>query len=213
MVVPFAGCWKTKKLHCDRVKQEDEDGDASGTCPYSPGDIVAGVVSAAQGTDGIVAVDLPAAAPHEDNKDKGSSRTDPASRKPIRGFLPYAHLGDHASLCNETLAARLTPGTSIEQLLVVEVDKQGVPIVSLKPLLLSAASLSKGGTGKEAFIPQESSDVSLGDVVAGFVSRVEAFGVFVKFLGRFSALCPRSMVADRTVEDPRGMFQEGDSVR
>ncbi|CAN0287276.1 unnamed protein product, partial [Ectocarpus sp. 8 AP-2014] len=40
-----------------------------------------------------------------------------------------------------------------------------------------------------------------------------SFGVFVRFLGRFTALCPRSMAADRMVEDPSGMFEEGDSAR
>ncbi|CAM9452483.1 unnamed protein product, partial [Hapterophycus canaliculatus] len=134
--------------------------------------------------------------------------------------LPHAHLGDHASVCGETLAAKMAAGAKVEQLLVLEVDRKGVATVSLKPLLLSAAaarsetkSSKRGGRGEEAFIPRTAGDVSVGDLVVGFVSKVEGFGVFVKFLGRFAALCPRSMAADRAVEDPRGMFTEGDSVR
>lgn len=172
--------------------------------------------------DGVLAVDLIFSSPSSSKKkkkDKKSSAKSSSSSTTIRGVLPISHLGDHASVCDETLASKLTPGTSIDKLLVLEVDKSGVPIVSLKPLLLSAAAAAaKAASGgdeesKEAFLPREASELSTGDLVAGFVSRVESFGVFVKFLGRFSALCPRSMVADRTVEDPRGMFTEGDSVR
>lgn len=145
----------------------------------------------------------------------------------IRGVLPFVHLGDHASLCDENLAARLTQGTSLERLVVVEVNRLGVPVVSLKPLLLlSATSAEKrrmdidegdGDENKtnkvEAFIPRGASELSPGDLVAGFVSKVETFGVFVRFLGRFTALAPKAMVADRLVENPTGMFEEGDSVR
>ena len=167
--------------------------------------------------DGAVAIDLIISPPPSSQKKKKKDKKSPAkssSPSTVRGVLRISHLGDHASVCDETLASKLAPGTSIDKLLVLEVDKSGTPTVSLKPLLLSAAAASGGDEeSKEAFLPREASELSPGDLVAGFVSRVESFGVFVKFLGRFSALCPRSMVADRTVEDPRGMFSEGDSVR
>lgn len=178
------------------------------------------MASAPPRVDGVLAVDLifsSLSSSKKKKKDKKSSAKSSSSSSTVRAVLPISHLGDHASVCDETLASKLPPGTSIDKLLVLEVDKSGVPIVSLKPLLLSAAAAAaaSGGDGesKEAFLPREASELSPGDLVAGFVSRVESFGVFVKFLGRFSALCPRSMVADRTVEDPRGMFTEGDSVR
>lgn len=63
----------------------------------------------------------------------------------------------------------------------------------------------------KVFIPRRASDVSPGDIVAGVVCRVEAFGVFVKFLENFMALCPRSMVGKRA--DPKDLFHVGDSVR
>lgn len=162
------------------------------------------MVSAKQGIENVIVFDLSTL-----NNEKKPAATVTV----VRGILPYFHMGDHASVCDETLATKLSPGTSIEELLVVEVDRQGLPIVSLKPLLLSAAVSKEGGGEQEAVIPEDSSELSPGDLVAGFVSRVESFGVFVKFLGRFSALCPRSMAADRRVEDPRGMFTQGDSVR
>ena len=188
-------------------------------CPFSPGDIVSGTVASAPArADGSVALDLIASPPSSSKKKKKDKKSSAkSSSSAVRGVLPISHLGDHASVCDETLASKLPPRTSVDKLLVLEVDKSGVPIVSLKPLLLSAAAAKAAsgadGESKEAFLPREASELSPGDLVAGFVSRVESFGVFVRFLGRFSALCPRSMVADRTVEDPRGMFTEGDSVR
>lgn len=185
-------------------------------CPVSPGDIVSGVVSANQGADGVVAIDLTpvSEAPSTSKPDGKKKKKTPEKPVTVRGVLPNRHMGDHASVCGETLATALTPGTEIEQLLVVEVDRMGVPTVSLKPLLLTAAAgHGRSDDDKGAFVPKSAADVSPGDLIAGFVSRVESFGVFVKFFGRFSALCPRSMAADRVVEDPTGMFTEGDSVR
>lgn len=149
--------------------------------------------------------------PTSSKKKKKSRAKQAAVSTTVPGVLPHTHLGDHASVCGETLAAQLTPGTVIDQVLVLEVDKMGVPTVTLKPLLLSV--VARSGEDKEAFVPGAASDVSPGDLIAGYVCRVESFGVFVRFLGRFTALCPRSMVADRMVEDPRGMFEEGDSAR
>lgn len=186
-------------------------------CPFSPGDIVSGVVletsQSILAQSGKISVDI---------ADETNSKTEAT----IRGVIPLAHLGDHASIINQTLAARLKAGTSLERLLVVEVDKRGVPLLSLKPLLLLSArpaeqcAMDNGVEGDEktptkgqAFIPRGVSDLSPGDLVAGFVSKVETFGVFVRFLGGFTALAPRAMVADRPVEDPTGMFVEGDSVR
>ena len=178
-------------------------------------------MSSTQNTDGVVVMELTALTPPPtpDSSSKQSKKKKNAKSKPAtaRGILPHPHLGDHASVCGETLAAGLIPGTAVEELLVLEVDRMGVPIVSLKPLLLTAAAYAKSGSeegdDRNAFIPKAASDVSVGDLVCGYVSRVESFGVFVKFLGRFTALCPRSMAADRVVEDPSGLFEEGDSVR
>ncbi|CAN0308559.1 unnamed protein product, partial [Discosporangium mesarthrocarpum] len=63
------------------------------------------------------------------------------------------------------------------------------------------------------FVPSSASDVCVGDVLAGCVSRVQGFGVFVRFFGGFSALCPRAFVGSRAVDGPEGVFQEGDSIR
>lgn len=197
------------------------DGNKPVACPFAPGDVVSGIVSAKQKDMGVVAVDLVRAF-----GDNGEDELPTCEAVTTRGILPYAHLGDHASLCDKTLADKLSAGTKIERLLVIEINRRGVPLVSMKPLLLmcGASNAAKsddvdmgGAMSREhvegAFVPRGISDVASGEVVAGFVSRVEPFGVFVRFLGGFSALCPRSAVSDRAVEDPTGMFVEGDSVR
>lgn len=178
-------------------------------CPLQPGHIASGTVSSkASRRPGHVLIDI--------KSESGD----------LIGFLPHAHLGDHASVCNETLAARLRPGTVLNRLLVVEIDRRGVPLLSIKPLLLRCATSDQhlfvtsespdkkkvDGGKQEAFMPRGLSDLSPGDLVAGFVSRVETFGVFVRFLGGFTGLAPRALVDDKRVEDPTGMFGEGDSV-
>lgn len=206
--------------------QDGDDAPEAVVCPFSPGDIVSGVVSFEQGRKrSEITVDLNPDIKEDDDSEAPPGSKTPSKTSPVRGILPYVHLGDHAALCGEKLAAKLTPGTSIERLLVVEVDRLGIPLVSLKPLLLlSAQSAEKGtenaaegeGEGRrshQAFMPKRVADLSPGDLVAGFVSKVERFGVFVRFLAKFTGLAPRAMVADRIVEDPTGMFEEGDSVR
>eukprot|EP00903_Cladosiphon_okamuranus_P010099 g9564.t2 len=213
---------KTEQIDGAAAADQSDDEVAAAECPFSPGEMVSGVVSSTQNTDGMVVMDLTSStssppSPFSASK-KNKKNAKPAT---ARGVLPHAHLGDHASVCGEaTLAAALAPGTTVEELLVLEVDRTGVPIVSLKPLLLQAVksrSEKEQGQGqvddRKAFIPKAASEVSVGDLLCGYVSRVESFGLFVKFLGRFTALCPRSMVADRVVEDPSGLFTEGDSVR
>lgn len=62
-------------------------------------------------------------------------------------------------------------------------------------------------------IPSRIEDVSPGDVVAGYVSSIKEFGVFVSFVGGFSALCRRSFLVDERLPSPEKRFTLGDSVR
>jgi S1 RNA binding domain len=126
-----------------------------------------------------------------------------------------------------------TEGTSIDEILVLEVTRAGTPMLSLKPLLLAAQKQGTSGpaaatlpsiTTAAATATSDDSTTATaaatataslqpGDVAAGVVSSVQDFGVFVKFKGGMSALCPRALVADQFVKDPRGMFRVGDSAR
>jgi polyribonucleotide nucleotidyltransferase len=114
---------------------------------------------------------------------------------------------------------------------VLEVTRTGTPMLTLKPLLLAAqkqgitgpaaATLPSITTTATATASDRTATASTtgaaslqpGDVAAGVVSSVQDFGVFVKFKGGMSALCPRALVADQFVKDPRGMVRVGDSTR
>ena len=62
-------------------------------------------------------------------------------------------------------------------------------------------------------LPRDFGNVSNGDVIPGYVSRVTNFGVFVNFLSSLSGLAMRGNVADEFVTDPSKHFQPGQSVR
>ena len=51
-------------------------------------------------------------------------------------------------------------------------------------------------------------------VVAGFVASITNFGVFVRLLGKLSALAPKSQIADSLITDPQtcGLFSVGQTV-
>jgi predicted RNA-binding protein with RPS1 domain len=101
-------------------------------------------------------------------------------------------------------------GSKIVNALVLAVTKK-VLFLSLKPLLLLAA---KNQEGEETIsIPDKVADLLPGQVVAGYVLKVESFGVMVRFGDGLTALVPRPNVADRFVSSPEGLFNVGDSVR
>ncbi|CAM9184323.1 unnamed protein product, partial [Phaeothamnion confervicola] len=143
-----------------------------------------------------------------------------------RGELPAAHLVDHPALA-AAAAAALPAGARLTGLLVLYVPPRATGRIRLtrKPLLLAAATGSGGG-GKAAeegsssdnvinigWLPASAAELTAGDVVVGAVSRVDDFGVFVRFRNNLTALCPRALVADQFVPDVRGLFAEHDSVR
>lgn len=175
-------------------------------CPLSSGDVVSGTVAESQDVENALVIDLSVT-----SRPKSPSDND-GNGKPshVRGVLRYIHLGDHASLCNKTLVKKLTPGTEIDRLLVLSVDKDGVATVSLKPLLISSV-LDPSRCGG-AFMPREIFDIAYGDLLVGFVSEVKSFGLFVTFLGGLTVLCPRDLVGARQGKNHRTMLK-GDSVR
>jgi len=116
--------------------------------------------------------------------------------------LPVLHLADHIELAKEIgESSKFKRGSKVKGALVLS-KMDG--IISLKPSLLSAA---KAGT-----LPSNFEDLVTGVTLSGYVSNVNAMGVFVKFLGEFSALCPRSNIADTFVTDPKKFFTVGQSV-
>lgn len=156
--------------------------------------------------------------------------TDTSLRVLLEGYdvpaeLPMSHSCDHA-IYGPAIASTLLVGTELPGVLITEINsKTGVPSVSLKPLLLTTIENSKNNTvessGDNASIvnmnmdiyPSATSQLTPGTNAVGVVARVEDYGVFVRFLGGLTTLCPRALVADQFVKDATGLFNEGDSVR
>jgi ribosomal protein S1 len=126
----------------------------------------------------------------------------------VFALLPLEHLVDHVAYCRAA-AASLVPGAIIPELLVMEESSEGDIAVSQKPLLLSAARAD----GSADLLPRSISDLTAGNTAVGVVYKVEDFGIFVRFLGGLTALCPRSLVDEQFVANAQGLFSVGDSVR
>ena len=103
-------------------------------------------------------------------------------------------------------------GDKIVDALVLS-DVKKVLTLSMKPLLVSTVRKGLDGADEAMSVPDKVADVAAGMVVAGFIYRVETYGVMVRFRGVLTALVPRPNVADRFIANPGGLFNIGDSVR
>ncbi|GAB5033644.1 rrp5 homolog [Nannochloropsis oceanica] len=185
----------------DEARGEDEAGKQAPAEQLRPGQRVSGTVERIQDPYAMVRLDRC------------------GSKEPL-AFLHKYQLGDHAALADQLLA-RLAKGSRVEDALVLELrrDREG-PLLSLKPLLRNASGggILDHGTEKTA-TPAADEPVKLQDLkvggarLCGYISRVESFGLFIRFVGGQIALAPRGLIADRFVEDASGLFREGDSVR
>jgi len=57
------------------------------------------------------------------------------------------------------------------------------------------------------------SELSVGQQLVGYISKLQPYGAFIRFIGGESALVPNALLADHFVDDPATLFREGDSVR
>lgn len=105
--------------------------------------------------------------------------------------------------------AGLAVGSKIKDALLLQTTR-GVLQLTMKPLLCRIAARASLGADS---VPSRLSELTPGLAVAGYVFKVEPFGVLVRFRGGLTALAPRSNIADRFVSSPVGMFHLGDSVR
>lgn len=138
------------------------------------------------------------------------------------GYLGHNHLTDF-SVHAGAFFKQYKAGDRIENALVLgERVVKGVKMVevTLKPLLLSCCAKEgkeeEGGSvgGKATtVVPKSFRDLTPGMLVAGFITKVDTTGVFVRFREGLSALAPRPNVADRFVANPAELFQAGDSIR
>lgn len=133
------------------------------------------------------------------------------------------HFFDFAAT-TESIPAAENPayqaGFRVEEAVILQaIPGQRYVIISAKPLLVSTARKISGQSGvsgevdSAASLPQEIGDLSPGQVVVGFIHKVESYGVIVRFRGTLSALAPRPNIADRFINSPVGLFSVGDSIR
>lgn len=109
-------------------------------------------------------------------------------------------------------ASYFSIGSKIVNALVLSTNKK-VLALSMKPLLLAAASEKAESAAEALSVPNNVADLVPGQVVAGFIFKVESYGVMVRFREGLTALVPRPNVADRFLATPEGLFNVGDSVR
>lgn len=145
--------WRGACSQLEDVASQKSKGGSS-KCPFKAGDVVRGVVSARASRDGLASMDLYAldAEKKDESKSEDASPAEKAPPKSFGGFLPHIHLGDHPSTHKDTLASKLTPGVEFERLLVLRVNA-GVPVVTMKPLLLEAAGATRHEQETEVRVP------------------------------------------------------------
>jgi len=130
------------------------------------------------------------------------------------GKIHKHHFFDLASTADAVFGAAesdIKIGARVENALVLNYNR-GVANLTAKPLLVFAAKNHTDGESDLA-IPSKVADLTPGQVVAGFVVKVDTYGVIVCFRGSLSALVPRPNIADKFTPTPVGIFTAGDSVR
>lgn len=134
---------------------------------------------------------------------------------------------DFANTTDELTKISIMPysvGDRIENALVLNNDGDCIEL-TLKPLLISA---SEAATGKKhtssssvcdsptkvsICVPRSISELVPGEILAGYVTKVENYGVFVRFCDSLTALAPRPSICDRFISSPVGLFSPGDSIK
>ena len=136
--------------------------------------------------------------------------------------IEMAHVCDFNNASQSFLSApEWQTGQRVEGALVLSSGgKMGV-MLTKKPLLIAAAkigqsvkkSLSDFLECDDIYLPSAIHDLLPGQVLAGYIYKVESYGVLVRFRNGLSALAPRPNIADKFTATPVGLFEVGDSVR
>jgi ribosomal protein S1 len=140
-------------------------------------------------------------------------RSSESAPKGLFAELSMVHATDHSSLISSLSASSsiVQPGVVLKGLLVLsrlKAKEHGSPqlSVSAKPLLLLASK-------RDRMIPKSIDSTESGQLVAGYVASVTAFGAFIRFLDGVTALAPRSRWP-KIYQDPSGSFEikKGQSI-
>lgn len=131
--------------------------------------------------------------------------------------LHVNQLADFADTCAALMKANVFEvGQHIDNALVIgeATGKSQSKQISLKPLLCKAVMQSQQESAEDCgAFPSSIAGCSPGQMVVGYVHKVETYGVLVRFGNRLTALVPRAQLADCFVSTAVGWFTVGDSVR
>ena len=152
----------------------------------------------------------------------------------VKGVLSANHLTDHPTHVLPLLSAYSQPGLALPKLCVLQLDKNGAPILTMKPSLLGALGVadssavvesnnseSKADDAESAeeqaevviHCPKSHDELVPQMLLQGYVKSVTDFGVFVGFLGKLTGLAPRAHLCDHFVTSPADHFSPGQTVR
>lgn len=135
--------------------------------------------------------------------------------------IDRVHLCDTSKTSSAFIALpHFQPGQRVENSIVLSDGKGGL-MLTRKPLLLSAAkselvhkkSVSDSVESDDICFPSSISHMLPGQMLAGYVFKVESYGVLVRFKNSLTALAPRPNIGDKFTATPVGLFNIGDSVR
>lgn len=156
----------------------------------------------------------------------------------LRARLEITHLSDHPTHA-KFLAEKLSVGSTIPSALVLAAFGDGKNVTSRKKRARAAATDTSAGsagspiasvvhsliitmkpaileaacTGNKLMLPSRIEDVVIDGVATGYVCGISSFGVFVRFLGAFTALAPRANISDVWIADPNECCVVGQTVR
>ena len=129
------------------------------------------------------------------------------------GSMAKYHLFDQAKVANSILnnsdRSCFKVGDRIDDALVLSSTSEKA-FITMKPLLLAIARANDSNQG---IIPSRVTDVSAGQVVVGYITKVESFGVIVAFKDSLTALAPRPNIGEKFIATPVGLYSVGDSIR
>ncbi|CAK8990352.1 rRNA biogenesis protein RRP5 (AtRrp5) (Ribosomal RNA-processing protein 5), partial [Durusdinium trenchii] len=117
--------------------------------------------------------------------------------------LPVSQLSDHRGH-TELLFHKYRPGTRLERLLVLQFNQDGIPVLSLKPVLALALESNQ--------LPTTVDEMQPNTMVFGYVQNANKLGVFVSFLGGLTGLAPLAEIHDDFVRDGKAHYAIGQTV-
>lgn len=119
--------------------------------------------------------------------------------------LPADHIADDASMSKQ-LFQKMKVGQSLSHLVVLS-SHSDATVITMKPLLLSSTTTNN-------ILPSIISDLSPGQMVVGYIHKIESYGILVRFLNNLTAIIPRINILEKgDTSKFAELFAVGNSVR